>query len=734
VNTPREPAAGGDPSATTVPLGAPGQGLPWSPAWAWALGILLVAATFLVFMEPLRDGDIYWQMSYGKQLLENRTLIPDQSIYSWTPASNDTIICAWLPEIALYLLYRAGGAALLVLALYACLAVFLAAAWKHARRLGLAGHPLAWLLCLLAVLFSQPSVYVRPQLASFLLMTLMVAVVFRARSGGDASRRWWYLLPALVLVWVNSHGAFVFGLIYLAALGAGEVLNILFNPRAALPPRARRHFFASLALGLPAVLATPYGWRYPAHLLGNVLSPALAGEYEAIGEWDTIFNPRQRALHLIDFWVLALVVMVVLLAAARRRGRGINWAHLPANLIFAVIYARFLRATFLWAPLFLFTSLDLLADGPARLLRPWGKREARLLGGVIAAAMLALAGRAVYDRAVHPMLCSWFGFGTSYFNPVEEAEFIDKNFAGRRLGNDYNSGGYLMWRLWPGTRVFIDQRYFPYRGWYGDYRRIVSLDGIDNVLKKYPADLWCLTFPLEMSMDWFWISPDWVPVFYGASAAVFARGELAGPGARVVAGKGVDDIRNLVQARRVLKFALKIGDTAGAARIAAGIGKRFTLPGERGRTGSVRSLAQGLAAWQRRDYEGAVEHLAGAREDFRGDVGPLLAASHLLLAGLRWRNGDPRSALREARAAVEEMPEDPRALYDAGAIGWYLERRSGTGSLLTGWREDLGKFLRISRGGTGLAPGVVEAAGEMLAGSFDKTPPLLMPAGPENTP
>ena len=51
---------------------------------------IIIAAILSISSFPPADGDLWWQMVYGKYLIENGTLIPDHSIFSWTPAANDS--------------------------------------------------------------------------------------------------------------------------------------------------------------------------------------------------------------------------------------------------------------------------------------------------------------------------------------------------------------------------------------------------------------------------------------------------------------------------------------------------------------------------------------------------------------------------------------------------------------------------------------------------------------------
>ena len=195
---------------------------PWHSTWAWLLAFLVLLTLGIRFAEPVRDGDLWWQMAYGRYMIEHRTLVTYHSAFTWTSAESPTIYCAWLAEIFLYLLHAAGDLPVLFAFRYACLLLFVLAVWYQARRLGVARHPLTWLICLLGVLMSQNAAYIKPEIFSYVFMTLSVLVWLRIKSEGEKARRTCYLFPVLMLLWVNSHGGFIFGAVFLFVMGLGE--------------------------------------------------------------------------------------------------------------------------------------------------------------------------------------------------------------------------------------------------------------------------------------------------------------------------------------------------------------------------------------------------------------------------------------------------------------------------------------------------------------------------------
>jgi len=699
---------------------------------------LLVGLTLaLRYAQPLQATDLWWQMAYGRYFLEQGTLIPDHTAFTWTPAVQETIYCAWLAEVFLHALYCVAALPGMFALRYLCLLVLLLAVWRFAVRRGVARHPLTWLIGLLALLMSQTAAHVKPEMLSFLLMTLSVAAWMRIKSGGDGDWRWCYALPALMLVWVNSHGAFVFGVFFLLVMGVAEGMNALYSPDRALPLRVRQHLFASLVLSALALLATPYGPRYLIQT-ARVVAGGRGGMISTVMAYDTIFNARQQGFRFAEYGVLAAAVLT-LLCCRPRRGRGVDWALLLVNVAFGLLYTRFLRTTFYWAPIFGLSGVRLLAGGPEWLARPRRKRAAHLIGGVVALACAWLGGRAVYEHALRPKELGWLGFGVGYANPVEAAEYLDEHCSGWRLGNDYGGGGYLLWRLAPETKVLIDPRAFPFRSWYEEYREFELGRSIRDFVRKHPCEVWCVRHRQRRLVSWFTSSPDWVPAFYGPVAAVFVRRERGPPTGRVEPGKGIGDVRNLTQALLTLGFALNVGDMEGSDRIVAGMTKRFRHSSERTTVAAARAVTQGVQSYVLRDYRAALQAFETAEGRAPLDVTALRDNCRLNLALQHWCADNCGEALRLARAALASRPNDLLAVYDVAVIEWHLRNREqepGADEQVRGettpdtWTGPLQSFLELAEGDRRIPPRALEVARRILGGKYARKPPLIVPPAP----
>ncbi len=692
--------------------------------------MILVVAWSVAQMKPVMDTDLWFHMAYGRQMLENRSLILDHTAFSWTATDGSLIYCAWLMQLLLYGLYSIGGLPLLFVFSYLVFGAFLLLLLLHARSLGVVRHPLTSFAALLALLMFAPNAIIKPNIVSFLFMAVTAWTWLRIRRGDARAWRWCYLLPLVMLVWVNSHGGYLVGLGFLGIMGVGEVLNGRLSPALALPQRTRKHLWIALGLCGLAFLATPYGWHYPFQFLTFVPDKEAI---KTVREYDSIFARDQLPKHYIDYAVIGFVLFVGLLIPAVYR-RQVDWALILVNLVFAALYVAFVRLTIFWAPILALTIVSLIGARPAWVF-PRTAGMARTLGVVILLSGAMLGGRMAWSSLVAPDMGSWLGFGNAYWNPEEEAEYIGEHFRDARICNDYNSGAYLLWKLGPRTKVYIDARAFPYFSWFAEYRALETTVGIDALLKKYPCDVALIELALGKSIAWFKQSPQWVPAFYGASSAVFVKKGTPLPGGGIQSGREIGDVRNLVQGLLVLAFALDSRDIAGAERVVAGMRERFTYTAQqRQLVGNAGAVLDGVRAYLNHDYETAIKNLKVAVGTFSGSPSDMLSESATHLMSRAWADNDIRQALELSALAMQYAPNDPIPRYNAGVLKWWLRGEVGgvaNAAGATSWRQDLEAFLKLLPNRKDVHPRAIEVVQAILQGKAEGRPPLVVPDAPK---
>ncbi|MBI5719985.1 MAG: hypothetical protein HZC37_20115 [Burkholderiales bacterium] len=624
-----------------------------------AMVALVLAAVALVvrYTVPVADGDIFFHLAYAEQMLERGTLVPDHTIYSWTPASNATLYCAWLAQLALYGLWRLGGLEALFALRYALALASVGLMWQFARAAGLRlSLPVVAVIVVSAFGSAPVAVNLKPEMLSVFFTHVTLWAWFhakRADRGGAPAWRWLMLVPAVMLPWVNSHGGFTLIAPLLAALLAGEWLNRALGQRAALSAANQRALVAAWALAALAVCLTPYGTAYPRQLfIDNVLHNTVpAGAYAWHAASQSVLSSFGSPHMLLElFGVMGLVLVVLMLAplwprprplppepragggdAGRGGRRDIDCALVLMLAAAAALFFWFLRTTYLLPVAFGYAALHLLAtNAQARTVAG----SSRALGALALGLVAAVALRAT-EGTLHPRSRGdFFGLGINHEQPVDETEFVAAHALPRDLYNVFDSGSYLLWRLYPRHRVMVDSRAFPYYGWFADQEAFTHGERFETFLAKYPAD--AAVIDLEKAPVWrrFVRERDWQPLFYGATAAVFVRRtaspDLAAP---LQAAERLRVLRNARAGERVFAFATHVGDYATAWQVLA------QLEGPLG----ARLDAQTLT--RMRDYRFAHAALLAGRHD------EALPALEQALAGVVASERE-RTLLRLLRAAA----------------------------------------------------------------------------------
>src|SRR5262249_13715031 len=155
----------------------------------------------------------------------------------------------------------------------------------------------------------------RPQTLA-LVPGAIFAVALGEYLAGRARARWLALLPASMLVWVNSHGSFMLGVALLGLAWLGVALGAL-GGLAQARGRAWRQLrdltLAGVATAI-AVLLNPLGWNIFGYVQGMLSNPSLQRWFV---EWQP---PRNDMMHDISgFWFYVMLLgLAVLLARGPR--------------------------------------------------------------------------------------------------------------------------------------------------------------------------------------------------------------------------------------------------------------------------------------------------------------------------------------------------------------------------------------------------------------------------------
>jgi hypothetical protein len=343
-----------------------------------------------------------------------------------------------------------------------------ALAWLIAT-LARTGRPAATVVAAFAAIaVGLPFWAPRPLLVGLLCLGVTILIVERRHSP-------LWLLP-LVWVWVNSHGSFPLGLLWIGATCVGAWIdNRRSGDEANVPWRYAAAFVGGLVLGA----INPLGPR----LLTFASSAVTKREvFRNLVEWKAVdFQSFEGGVCLVGLLVAFVVV-------ARHR---IGWRYLLPTAGFLGLG---LLAQRNMAPLGIVMAPTLAAA--LRVRTPVSSERPPRVNSVIAGVLVALAAVFVVGASIGPTLA------TSRY-PVASIDWLDARGrfkAPHRVVTPDNVGNYLELRLGRPQLVFIDDRLDMYPARVSeDYLDLLAgADPALRVLERWKADtvLWHSRTPL----------------------------------------------------------------------------------------------------------------------------------------------------------------------------------------------------------------------------------------------
>jgi hypothetical protein len=449
-------------------------------------------------LQRLSDNSFFWHLRTGRAILED--WVPRSDPYSFTAEGTRWISQSWLAE-ALYGAIDKGMGSFGLRLLGATTGALVAGlTYRLALRL-CRDRLIAAGLTLASIGASFTLWSERPLFLGLLALVGLLWIVEVPDS--LIGRRPMVAIPVLMWLWVNVHGTFALGFVYLGLHVAGRWLD------GSPPWQGRERVLIQAAvLAFVLCLVNPYG---PALLVFPVELLARGDILRRVTEWR---SPDFRSIQGVTLaaW-LAVLVSCVALGRHRPSRRDVLVA-VPFTLL-----ALWAQRNIAIAPL---VGLPVVA-------RAVSAREARSESGapiqwVMAAFVLALGvlwtAQAAAERS--------FNFR---IYPVKAMGFVaTHDLLGRRLMTDDAWGGYLILE-WPTQKVFVDDRYDMYPvAITKDFIRFSDADRRwREILDKYRIDVvvWKQDQPVVRLLD---TDVSWELVYRDKTAVVYVR-RPPGPGA-----------------------------------------------------------------------------------------------------------------------------------------------------------------------------------------------------------
>jgi hypothetical protein len=443
----------------------------------------------------LRHHDIGWHIAAGQQIRE-LGYIPKYDSWSFTSGDFPWLNISWLWDIGVSKIYDVFGFALLVQATTILGAVVCALLARICLSLGISSLLTLFGVLLVGLIFPfyQPPwdyvLSVAPQSVSLLFFLVFYLLLIKR------DKRL-YLLPLLMILWVNLHGGFLLGLILLAV----AFLSSGFS--------AAKNIFVVSVLCALVIFINPLG----VDIITAVLRGLTGVGNATITEW----MPFELGLNLATAYLILLLFCTII-------GRAkIPKFCLLVALIFIVLglmqKRNFVFLLFSTLPLLLMNLQVLMVGKFASFEQDMASRKVTILSALFAAIVFAYVATpfAVQKRYPDGVLLP------AEFYPVSEIEYLRGRIAdgeSEMIFNHWNLGGYLIFSLRDKVKVFIDGRadtvYPP---------SVIKMQGGHLAMLEANKDIKFAIMPSyqPLSQAYFENSGEWKAVFVGKVAKVYER-------------------------------------------------------------------------------------------------------------------------------------------------------------------------------------------------------------------
>ncbi len=514
-----------------------------SPWWFRAVMPSITDVIFLLLLLALAYGGLQqrllgdagtgWHIRNGQQILAMHA-IPRTDSFSYTMTGHAWFAWEWLYDLGAGLLCsRMGLNGVVFLSALLIAGVFAGLFHKAVVR---TRYPLlAVFLVVLAIFASSIHFLARPHLFTWAFTLIFWDILESATTAGTVRRLYW--LPALMLLWVNIHGGFLVGLALIGLYFLGAVWEAVTaatpDERIGAKATARRLGITG-ALAFVATFINPYGYKLWLHI------------YEYLGSRFYMNNIQEFLspnFHGAAEKFFAALLLLSLL------GLAVNPSRLRASQLLVILFTVYFglyaaRNIPIASILLVLTATPLLAGAveqgsAAEELAPrardlflrWKSFAARTAGTELGLCGHVLPLAAVLITFVVCLNGGRLGARTqisAHFDgkrfPVGAVDFLAAQGIHSQVFNPDYWGGYLIYRLGPKYKVFMDDRHDFYgEPFVRDYIKVQHIQpGWQEVLDKNKVN-WVLVPP-----DWTLANalkelPQWRVLYDDHHAILFAR-------------------------------------------------------------------------------------------------------------------------------------------------------------------------------------------------------------------
>jgi hypothetical protein len=412
--------------------------------------VAALALVVVLCFIPQWGNDFWLQARIGRWIVENGH-IPRTVLFPFTEVRDNAFnVHEWLPSILFHGLDSTLGYDRLILVLGTAGLLLFGGVFLSVRQLT-GSHAWALALALVAMANASYRHVLRPELIALVLTVALLYLLATVRDGRGAARLWW-VVP-IGVVWANSHGSFILGVMVCSAFAAGEGAEALWRHWTALKwaalregwKAARAYVLAAVAMGVGS-LFNPLGlqlWEFVFTLSASEVTKF------AIYEWQPTLSPGFMSDRPFAIFVFACLLTATVMVWQRNRLR-------PTSVLLFLLFLAMALTRLRHVVFFGFAAAVVCAMVIGRDKRP--RLERGILAGALLFAVLGTGLAVQYGnaRGSYP-----FHSPSHNFSEPMVSVLGSKALSGN-VFNSYELGAELIYRAYPRLKPSIDSRIDSY--------------------------------------------------------------------------------------------------------------------------------------------------------------------------------------------------------------------------------------------------------------------------------
>ncbi len=599
---------------------------------------------FLMALIKIGDYDIWYHLKAGEYILATGS-INNLDPFSYTTPNLPWPVHSWLATVIYFKAYSLAGVSGLIVfnALLITLSFFII---LLTMRLYMKepGELLFGVMVLIVAAFAiRFRMWLRPHVFEFLFLASVVYILNAYKSRG---KNLLFLLPLIQIVWVNTHGSYILGIvtvcIYIAGGFAGRVL---YGPSDAMP--FKRFVSVMAAVLIADVVATMVNPDTYNTLIStfSILSPSM----QNINEFQPLKLHHLWGYEMRYTWGLSVLFILGVAGFAFNR-KKIDITDILLFFAFFVMAVKGIRYIAEFSIIAAPIACKNLCAPAYKVL----KRIERPAAALLAAFLLLAVTPFIATSKTYKV---GLGVKDNIF-PEKALNFIEKAGIQGNMFNSYSFGDYIIWKTFPARKVFIHghsrSEVFP-QDFYQEYLDAhTSLEAWDALTGKYDVSYAVLEYYLtdyggKEAIPHLAGNQEWVPVYWDRLAIVYVKKTAENMG--IIDKFGYRLIRPTYQDFSYLEHYIKNG-------MGQTLLKELTRLIAESPDNEEAYLARADVYFILGPgfYRQAIEDLKKAIT-----INPVQAISHSALGLVYMKVNDPKGAQAEFKEALRLDPEDALA-------------------------------------------------------------------------